>query len=101
MRNSGVVLMGIETVGGHLSLPATLAQLAQLGITRLLVEAGAQITRAFFEAKRVDCFYWFRAPHAIGGKVPALFENIAGPQGFMHTHTRKLGEDCLDIMEHS
>jgi diaminohydroxyphosphoribosylaminopyrimidine deaminase/5-amino-6-(5-phosphoribosylamino)uracil reductase len=52
--------------GGKLDLAALLQQLAQRGITRLMVEAGPMLAAAFVAADLVDEVALFRAPSAIG-----------------------------------
>ena len=45
----------------------TLKALGKLGITRVLVEGGAQISAAFFKARLIDHISIFRGPMVIGG----------------------------------
>lgn len=78
-------------------LPETLKALAERGITRLLVEGGAGLTRAFLQENLVDRLYWFRAPAVIGQGVdiaPALQEAL--PR-FTRTGMKQLDKDSLEI----
>jgi diaminohydroxyphosphoribosylaminopyrimidine deaminase/5-amino-6-(5-phosphoribosylamino)uracil reductase len=58
---------------GGLDLHACLLRLADEGITRLLVEGGAQVARSLLEADLIDEIMLFRSPVTLGGQiVPAL-----------------------------
>lgn len=52
---------------GRFSPHAVLAALADVGITRVLLEAGAGLSASFLAADAVDEIAWFRAPSAMGG----------------------------------
>jgi diaminohydroxyphosphoribosylaminopyrimidine deaminase/5-amino-6-(5-phosphoribosylamino)uracil reductase len=67
-RDAGVeVLAVIGDQDGHPNPPYVLAALAELGLTRVLVEGGATVAAAFLKAGLVDRIHWFRAPGIIGG----------------------------------
>lgn len=51
---------------GVKALKATLAQLAERGVTHLLVEGGATLQKSFWDAGVVDEVAWFVAPVIIG-----------------------------------
>ena len=53
-RASGVSVAGVTSVGGRLWLPAVLEDLVAQGVTRLLVEGGPQVWRAFAASALVD-----------------------------------------------
>ena len=54
-----------------------MADLANRGITRVLIEAGSSIAASFFKENLIDEIHWFRAPNIIGeGGVAAI-----GPLG--------------------
>jgi diaminohydroxyphosphoribosylaminopyrimidine deaminase / 5-amino-6-(5-phosphoribosylamino)uracil reductase len=79
----GVVRDDVDVVhvarapGGGLSVSGMLTALASRGITRLLVEAGPQLTTAFVIAGVVDRIVWFRSAAVLGGDShPAI-----GPLG--------------------
>jgi diaminohydroxyphosphoribosylaminopyrimidine deaminase/5-amino-6-(5-phosphoribosylamino)uracil reductase len=61
---------------GHPHPPYVLAALAELGITRLLVEGGATVAAAFLKADLVDRIHWFRAPGIVGGDGLASITEI-------------------------
>ncbi len=72
LAGSKANIITCPTDGAHLSIPHALSLLADRGVTRLLVEAGAQLSTAFIDAKLVDDLYWFRAPLIIGDGTSAL-----------------------------
>ena len=89
---------------GGLDLAAVLASLAGEGITRLLVEGGARVARAFLEADLVDEVLLFRSPVALGdGAVPALaglpLATIEAAPDFQRCERRKFGPDTVTRYE--
>jgi len=67
-RDAGVeVLAVICDQDGHPHPPYVMAALAELGVTRLLVEGGPTVAAAFLKADLVDRIHWFRASGVIGG----------------------------------
>ncbi|MFW0778107.1 MAG: bifunctional diaminohydroxyphosphoribosylaminopyrimidine deaminase/5-amino-6-(5-phosphoribosylamino)uracil reductase RibD [Rickettsiales bacterium] len=82
------------------TLEETLEQLAEKGITRLLVEAGKTLNTAFLLSNVVDRVYWFKSPDSIGNK------GLDAADGGLYTlanwhkvdHTA-LPPDTLDILE--
>ena len=58
---------------GHLDLSLAFRQLAQAGLTTVLVEGGGRLAAALLQADLVDEVHWFLAPRLIGGDGrPAL-----------------------------
>ena len=59
--------------GGHVDLSLAFRQLAQAGLTTVLVEGGGRLAAALLQADLVDEVHWFLAPRLIGGDGrPAL-----------------------------
>ena len=73
------------------------AWLASEGVTRLLIEAGQQLSTAFLRSGLVDRIYWFRAPLVIGEKGLAAFSEAFSGWALVETNT--LGQDHLEIYE--
>ena len=89
---------------GGLELAAVLSRLASEGITRLLVEGGAKIARAFLEADLVDEVMLFRSPVVLGGDIvsalaglPLAFIEEGGR--FRRTERRMFGPDRMSRYE--
>jgi diaminohydroxyphosphoribosylaminopyrimidine deaminase/5-amino-6-(5-phosphoribosylamino)uracil reductase len=104
-RRAALVGAGVDVVqvaSGTLGvdLPAALAAIAERGITRLLVEGGAQIAAALLRADLVDRLAWFHAPGVMGGDgFPAaqafgVAELSAMPR-FSRVASRPVGNDML------
>jgi len=70
----GVTLIELDPdIEGRVDISAALAALGERGITRLLVEGGAQLGAALVRAGLVDRLVWVHAPLLIGGDgVPAI-----------------------------
>jgi diaminohydroxyphosphoribosylaminopyrimidine deaminase / 5-amino-6-(5-phosphoribosylamino)uracil reductase len=67
LRERGVDILhvGVDEAG-RLDLQQVLAALAARGITRVLVEGGAELASALLRARLVDRVAWFQAPMVIG-----------------------------------
>jgi diaminohydroxyphosphoribosylaminopyrimidine deaminase/5-amino-6-(5-phosphoribosylamino)uracil reductase len=85
---------------GRVDLAAALAALGGRGVTRLLVEGGAQFAAALLRARLVDRLVWVHAPMLIGGDaVPAIgalgLEALADAPRFARISTETVGDDVL------
>lgn len=80
------------------TMPEAINKITEKGITRLLVEAGAQLTTSFFESGMADRVYWFRAPVIIGaaGLDATNLTKLAKLRQIEHI---RLGSDNLEIFE--
>jgi diaminohydroxyphosphoribosylaminopyrimidine deaminase / 5-amino-6-(5-phosphoribosylamino)uracil reductase len=93
-----------ENGGPQAWLRQSCEALAQLGLTRLLIEGGPTLATAFLEAELVDKVYWFRAPMVIGGdgmpgvKAMAL-DRLGQTFGFRMGDRRQFGNDVLELYE--
>jgi diaminohydroxyphosphoribosylaminopyrimidine deaminase/5-amino-6-(5-phosphoribosylamino)uracil reductase len=97
---AGVRLIEIPAGEAGLDLAQGLAALGEAGITRLLVEGGAQIAAALLRADLVDRVAWFHAPAVMGGDGwPAArdfgVEALAAMPRFARVFAAPLGADML------
>lgn len=86
---------------GHIDPKAILEALADVGVTRVLLEAGAGLSASFLAADMVDEIAWFRAPSAMGGDgLSALSAiGVSSPDTaprFQRTETLFLDGDVLE-----
>ena len=93
-----------ENGGPQAWLRQSCEALAQLGLTRLLVEGGPTLATAFLAAELVDQLYWFRAPMLIGGDGlpgvgPMAVDRLGQALGFRMGDRRQLGNDVLELYE--
>jgi diaminohydroxyphosphoribosylaminopyrimidine deaminase/5-amino-6-(5-phosphoribosylamino)uracil reductase len=97
----GVVVIDVPPdPAGGLDLAAALTALGERGLTRLLVEGGAQLAAALLRARLVDRLSWFHAPLLIGGDgVPALAAlgrtGLADMPAFERVAVEAVGDDVL------
>ena len=66
-RGSASRLIEVPGAEAGVDLASGLAALGERGITRLLVEGGAQLAAALLRADLVDRIAWFHAPAVMGG----------------------------------
>lgn len=77
LKEAGVEVLAVITdQEGHPNPPYVMAALAEIGLTRLLVEGGATVAAALLKAGLVDRIHWFRAPGIIGGDGLASIREI-------------------------
>lgn len=82
-------------------LLSSLKLLAQEGITRLMVEAGAELSSALLQSDMIDTIYWFRSPTPLYAGLPA-FGDPKASEWLLETPWRLAGSaefppDSLDI----
>ncbi|MBM3525551.1 MAG: RibD family protein, partial [Alphaproteobacteria bacterium] len=98
---------GVEVIlvpagkSGHLDLKAVTQELGRRGLTRVLVEGGAQLAGRLVANGLVDGLVWFRAPKLIGGDgLPAAagldVGALANAPGFVRTGVREMGPDVME-----
>ena len=81
-----------------------LTDLAGAGITRVMIEAGAEISAAFLSADLVDEVHWFRAPTVMGADGLAAIGNMGHDSaealaGFMRVDRCNVGVDTYDVFQ--
>lgn len=81
---------------------AILPVLAENGVTRLMVEAGAQVMTSFLQAGLCDRFLWFRAPQVMGGDGKASVgslsvEHIEQTYRLKRVSAESIDQDLLEI----
>jgi diaminohydroxyphosphoribosylaminopyrimidine deaminase/5-amino-6-(5-phosphoribosylamino)uracil reductase len=97
---AGVRLFDVAGGERGVDLAAGLAAIGQAGLTRVLVEGGAQIAAALLRDGLVDRIAWFHAPSVMGGDGwPAAqafgVAALAGMPRFIRTAQRTIGADML------
>jgi diaminohydroxyphosphoribosylaminopyrimidine deaminase/5-amino-6-(5-phosphoribosylamino)uracil reductase len=95
LRLRGAELIAVDAAGDRLDLRAVLAALAQRGVTRLMVEAGAALTEAFLRGRLADTLYLSQAPFTVGRGGIGIDLN----HGLSHAKRRILGQDTLEVLE--
>jgi diaminohydroxyphosphoribosylaminopyrimidine deaminase / 5-amino-6-(5-phosphoribosylamino)uracil reductase len=95
----GVEILSCHTRGERIDLEDLLRNLAQRGITHLLVEGGAEVHRAFLAAGLVDRLVLYISPKVLGGGKdwlggdgPALMSDALRLEG---VELRRAGEDMV------
>lgn len=98
LRSASAEIITIGEVGGRLWLPDVMEALVARGITRLLVEGGPLIWRAFVCHGLADEVHLFLAGHARQSSerdARTHIENILGPVPLAFERTDVLGADRL------
>lgn len=90
--------------GPHVSFSAALDRLSGLGVSRVMIEAGARVAASAVKSGRVTHIEWFRAPVLLGGDswpvISALgLETLDGAPRFRRTGVREAGEDLHESYE--
>jgi len=102
LRENGAEILPCANDRNHMNLRDALATLAQKGVTRLLIEAGPQLSTAMLNAQLVDVLYWFRAPIIIGeeGRTAITWmpeKPLTDLTRFKAIQSISLGDDRCDV----
>jgi diaminohydroxyphosphoribosylaminopyrimidine deaminase / 5-amino-6-(5-phosphoribosylamino)uracil reductase len=101
LRDAGVVVIGLEAdAAGRLDAGAVAGELAERGLTRVLLEGGGEMAASFLARSLVDRLAWFHAPRVIGAEGrPAAgalaVARIADAPAFALRRSRAIGPDIL------
>lgn len=101
-RGAGCELIEVEPdADGRPSMLHALLALGKRGLTRLLVEGGAQLAASLARAQLVDRVEWFRAPRLMGGDgmsaVSGLgVQSLLEMPNFVREDVVAVGEDILE-----
>jgi diaminohydroxyphosphoribosylaminopyrimidine deaminase/5-amino-6-(5-phosphoribosylamino)uracil reductase len=96
----GARLIKIPGSPAGVNLTAAMTALAAAGLTRVLVEGGAQLAAAMLRADLVDRIAWFHAPSVMGGdgwpSVQAFgVETLEQMPGFRRDCVTVIGDDMV------
>ena len=101
LEKRDVEVLTLPSLRGKVSLPALMRELAQRGVTTLLLEGGGELHAAMLKAKLVQHVRLYVAPAllggtdakgVIGGKSPA---RLASAVKLRNVKTRSIGEDLV------
>jgi diaminohydroxyphosphoribosylaminopyrimidine deaminase / 5-amino-6-(5-phosphoribosylamino)uracil reductase len=98
---AGARVLAAPEKGGRIDLAALMKPLAEMGVTSLLIEGGAEVIAAALAADIVDKIYFFYAPKILGGDDGVPICRGPGPalmrqcKPVRDLSVRQLGEDIL------
>jgi diaminohydroxyphosphoribosylaminopyrimidine deaminase / 5-amino-6-(5-phosphoribosylamino)uracil reductase len=98
---AGARVLAAPEKGGRIDLAALMKPLAEMGVTSLLIEGGAEVIAAALAADIVDKIYFFYAPKILGGDDGVPICRGPGPalmrqcKPVRDLSVRQLGEDVL------
>lgn len=96
LERAGVKFLASESYDGRVALPELLEDLANQGMSRVIVEGGADTARAFLEDGLVDRIALFYGPEAIGSDgIAAPIGRDHIPAGFRLVHEARYAEDSF------
>jgi diaminohydroxyphosphoribosylaminopyrimidine deaminase/5-amino-6-(5-phosphoribosylamino)uracil reductase len=103
LQKAGVIIFKCDkSSDGHLDIKKLSQKLAEKGLTRVLLEGGAELSSSFLKHDLVDQIFWFRAPKIIGNNgLPAAkclnILTIDDTRAFTQQGTYDIGPDRLEI----
>lgn len=96
LERAGVKFLATETYDGRVALPELLEDLGNQGMSRIIVEGGADTARAFLDEELVDRIALFYGPEAIGTDgIAAPIGRDHIPAGFSLVREARFGEDSF------
>ena len=101
LERRGVRVLMIDSKEGRVDLRSCLTQLAEIGVTNLLVEGGGQVNGAFLDEGLIDKFLLFLSPRLMGDpKALGIFggrgvSNLDEAVAVGKIRTKRIGEDIF------
>lgn len=99
LAQAGIERMGAEMFEGEVALPELLSDLAESGVSTLLVEGGAAVARSFLAFDLVDEIALFSAPRELGEGIASPVKPGAVPAGFALKRCLELANDRLELFQ--
>lgn len=94
LSDIGIGFLAAEIANDRIALPELLEDLGSMGMTRILVEGGAETASTFLREGLVDRIVLYRGPAAIGeGGLRSPLGPDATPEGFRLVREQVFGED--------
>jgi diaminohydroxyphosphoribosylaminopyrimidine deaminase / 5-amino-6-(5-phosphoribosylamino)uracil reductase len=93
LASRGVRLVQIAGDGSHVALSAVMARLAEMQITSLLLEGGAEVHTTALNQGLVDKLMLFYAPRFLGEKATPMLGSIEGVPAIEDFSLRRFGQD--------
>jgi diaminohydroxyphosphoribosylaminopyrimidine deaminase / 5-amino-6-(5-phosphoribosylamino)uracil reductase len=93
LASRGVRLVQIAGDGSHVALSEVLARLAEMQITSLLLEGGAEVHTSALNQSLVDKLMLFYAPRFLGEKAMPMLGSIEGVPAIDDFSLRRFGQD--------
>lgn len=103
LQELGLSVLVLPSRNGRLDLIQMFRALAEREISSVMVESGAELNAALFEAGLVDKLTIFYAPKVIGGlKAPGMvegrgIENLSDALNFDIAEIKRLGDDLMVV----
>lgn len=96
------ILQVSKNAQGHIDIKEALQAITNEGITRLLIEGGANLMTSFLQQNLFDELHWFRAPSIIGSDglsavQPLNINEMADIKTLQLKESMCLGNDQLEI----
>jgi diaminohydroxyphosphoribosylaminopyrimidine deaminase/5-amino-6-(5-phosphoribosylamino)uracil reductase len=102
LEEFGLKVIPVESeLDRAIDLPLAMTMLAQMGLTRVMVEGGARVVATFMHANLVDRLVWFRAPSIMGADglaavQPIGVEVLEAMPKFRLTDLCRVGDDVME-----
>jgi diaminohydroxyphosphoribosylaminopyrimidine deaminase/5-amino-6-(5-phosphoribosylamino)uracil reductase len=93
LASRGVRLLQIAGDGAHVALSEVMARLAEMQITSLLLEGGAEVHTTALNQGLVDKLMLFYAPRFLGEKAMPMLGSIDGAPAIGDFSLRRFGQD--------
>ena len=106
-ESCGVVILEVEPDrDGYPDVRLAANQLAERGLTRVLVEGGSHLAATFLEYQLSDRLAWMRAPSLIGNDgIPTVMafgvDKLAQAARFVRSSAREVGYDLVEFYDRS
>ncbi len=98
LTNLGIKIIQVNhNLNKKLELTEIMKALAGIGVTRILLEGGAELASSFLAENLIDQFYLYRSEKIIGSKGLNMFSKISVVDRFKLYKKRELYPDHLEV----
>lgn len=99
LESYGVEAIRLTSEKGRFRWKDILSELANRGITRLLVEGGSDVYQGLIKEKYIDRIHWYRNSSIIGDEGINVFHDVGRLKGWQVLKRKTWGNDDMIILE--
>lgn len=96
-QRAGIETIAVPKINGHTSLPDAFSELANRGITSVLVECGQSMFTQLLNDDLIDEIWWITAPKIFGSDGTAAVDKIPSSPHYVWQEPMVLGDDVLRV----
>ena len=96
-QRAGIETIAVPKMNGHTSLPDAFSELANRGITSVLVECGQSMFTQLLNDDLIDEMWWITAPKIFGSEGTGSVDKMSSSPQYVWQEPVVLGDDVLRV----